>query len=58
MKLLPFTPNNLWDNPGARKWAKRVGRGPGSGKGKTSARGMKGTFARAGGEVPLGFEGG
>ena len=56
--LLPFTPNNLWDNPGARRFAKRVGRGPGSGVGKTSRRGTKGTYARAGGTVNRGFEGG
>jgi len=48
----------LWDNPGARRFAKRVGRGPGSGVGKTSRRGTKGTYARAGGTVNRGFEGG
>jgi len=32
-KLLEFTANNLWDNPGARRTKKQVGRGPGSGKG-------------------------
>jgi large subunit ribosomal protein L15 len=37
---------------------KRVGRGPGSGLGKTSARGQKGQNARSGGGVRLGFEGG
>ena len=58
LKLLPFTPNTLWDNPGARRFAKRVGRGPGSGLGKTSGKGHKGTYARAGGTIPLGFEGG
>lgn len=57
-KLLPFTVNNLWDNPGARREAKRVGRGPGSGLGKTSGRGVKGQYARAGGSIPRGFEGG
>ena len=36
----------------------RVGRGPGSGNGKTSGRGQKGQKARSGGGVPLGFEGG
>ena len=56
--LLPFTPNNLWDNPGARRFAKRVGRGPGSGVGKTSRRGTKGMYARAGGKINRGFEGG
>ena len=56
--LLPFTVNNLWDNPGARRQAKRIGRGPGSGLGKTSGMGHKGKFARAGGTVNRGFEGG
>ena len=37
---------------------KRVGRGPGSGLGKTSGRGQKGQKARSGGGVSLGFEGG
>ena len=32
-KLLPFSINHLHDNPGARYTAKRLGRGPGSGKG-------------------------
>ena len=36
----------------------RVGRGPGSGNGKTSGRGQKGQKARSGGGVRLGFEGG
>ena len=44
---------------GARKPAKRIGRGPGSGTGKTSGRGMKGQGHRSPGrETPLGFEGG
>lgn len=43
---------------GARKKRKRVGRGPGSGHGKTSCRGHKGQKARSGGSVPRGFEGG
>lgn len=37
---------------------KRVGRGIGSGRGKTSGKGHKGQKARAGGSIPLGFEGG
>lgn len=41
-----------------RKARKRVGRGPGSGLGKTSGRGQKGQKARTGGGVRLGFEGG
>lgn len=57
-ELLPFTVNNLWDNPGARREKKRVGRGPGSGLGKTSGAGHKGQYARAGGTINRGFEGG
>ena len=41
-----------------RKSRKRVGRGSGSGLGKTSGKGHKGQNARAGGGVPAGFEGG
>ncbi len=49
--------NELRDNPGARHKSKRLGRGIGSGKGKTSGKGVKGQKARAG--VSLnGFEGG
>ncbi len=44
--------------PGATTKAKRVGRGPGSGHGKTSTRGHKGRKARAGGTVARGYEGG
>lgn len=43
---------------GSRKRSKRVGCGPGSGHGKTSARGQKGQGARAGGTKGPGFEGG
>jgi large subunit ribosomal protein L15 len=43
---------------GARKSPQRVGRGPGSGKGKTCGRGTKGQKARSGGGVPPWFEGG
>lgn len=43
---------------GARKKRKRVGRGPGSGHGKTSCRGHKGQKSRSGGSIPPGFEGG
>ena len=43
---------------GAKKNAFRVGRGHGSGNGKTSGRGHKGQKARSGGGVRLGFEGG
>ena len=40
------------------KSRKRVGRGPGSGMGKTSTRGEKGQLARSGGSVPAWFQGG
>ena len=43
---------------GARKSAKRLGRGIGSGLGKTSGKGHKGQWARSGGGVRIGFEGG
>jgi len=43
---------------GSRKKPKRVGRGPGSGHGKTSGRGHKGQKARGTGKVRVGFEGG
>jgi len=43
---------------GSRRPPKRVGRGPGSGLGKTSARGHKGQRARTGGTSKVGFEGG
>lgn len=44
--------------PGSHRARKRVGRGPGSGLGKTSGRGQKGQKARSGGAVGRGFEGG
>jgi large subunit ribosomal protein L15 len=50
--------NDLSPMDGSRKKRKRVGRGPGSGHGKTSCRGHKGQKARSGGSVPRGFEGG
>jgi len=43
---------------GAKKKAKRLGRGIGSGKGKTAGKGHKGQWARSGGGVRPGFEGG
>ncbi|TCT12799.1 LSU ribosomal protein L15P [Tepidamorphus gemmatus] len=49
--------NELADNPGARKARKRVGRGIGSGLGKTAGRGHKGQKSRSGVTVK-GFEGG
>ena len=50
--------NTLSPAPGARKSAKRVGRGIGSGYGKTAGRGHKGQKSRSGGSVRPGFEGG
>ena len=50
--------HNLTRNPGARKKRKRVGRGPGSGHGKTSCRGHNGQKSRAGYSRRIGFEGG
>ena len=44
--------------PGSTKNRKRIGRGPGSGTGKTSGKGHKGQNARSGGGVKPGFEGG
>ena len=43
---------------GSRKNRKKIGRGPGSGMGKTSGKGHKGLKARSGGSVRPGFEGG
>jgi large subunit ribosomal protein L15 len=49
--------NELHDNPGATKKQKRVARGPGSGKGKTAGRGIKGQKSRSGVAIG-GYEGG
>ena len=49
--------NELRDNPGARKGRVRVGRGIGSGLGKTAGRGQKGQKSRSGVSIK-GFEGG
>lgn len=49
---------SLSNVPGARKRGIRVGRGPGSGLGKTSGRGHKGQYARSGHKHKPGFEGG
>ena len=49
--------NELRDNPGATKEKKRVGRGTGSGKGKTAGRGIKGQKSRSGVAIN-GYEGG
>jgi len=50
--------NNLKPAPGARRNRKRVGRGIGSGHGKTATRGSKGHSSRSGGGTPAWFEGG
>ena len=49
--------HELHDNPGATKRKKRVGRGPGSGMGKTAGRGVKGQKSRSGVAIG-GYEGG
>lgn len=50
--------SNLSPQEGSRKQRKRVGRGHGSGHGKTAGRGHKGFKARSGSGVKMGFEGG
>lgn len=50
--------HDLSPTQGSHRNRKRVGRGPGSGTGKTSGRGHKGQGSRSGGGVRLGFEGG
>jgi len=50
--------NTLSSGEGSRKSRKRVGRGIGSGSGKTCGRGHKGQKSRSGGKVQIGFEGG
>ena len=50
--------NNLKPNPKRVKDSKRIGRGTGSGFGKTSGKGHKGLKSRSGGRVRIGFEGG
>ena len=50
--------HNLRPPGGSRRARKRVGRGPGSGKGKTAGRGENGQNSRSGGGVPAWFEGG
>ena len=56
MELIDLS--NLRPAPGSRKLRKRLGRGIGSGTGKTSGRGHKGRGARSGGNTPPGYEGG
>jgi large subunit ribosomal protein L15 len=50
--------NNLKPAPGSKHSKKRVGRGPGSGNGKTAGRGHKGAQSRSGYSYKRGFEGG
>jgi len=50
--------DELQPSPGSKHKKKRVGRGPGSGQGKTAGRGHKGQNSRAGGGTKPGFEGG
>lgn len=50
--------SNLSPQPGSRKQKKRVGRGQGTGQGKTAGRGHKGFKARSGSGIKPGFEGG
>ena len=50
--------NELKATDGARSTKKRIGRGQGSGTGKTSGKGQKGQNSRSGGGVAIGFEGG
>ncbi len=55
---MALTLDDLRPNPGAKQDRKRVGRGHGSGKGKTAGRGTKGQKSRSGRGVRIGFEGG
>ncbi len=50
--------HDLKPAPGSHRARKRVGRGPGSGLGKTSGRGENGQKSRSGGSIPAWFEGG
>jgi large subunit ribosomal protein L15 len=50
--------HELSPNAGSKKAVKRIGRGHGSGNGKTAGKGHKGQNARSGGGVRIGFEGG
>lgn len=50
--------HNLRPSKGSHRNRKRLGRGPGSGTGKTAGRGQKGQKARSGASIPAGFEGG
>ena len=50
--------SHLHPAPGSTRPRKRLGRGPGSGQGKTAGRGHKGRLSRSGGNSPPGYEGG
>ena len=50
--------SNLGPNRGEKKRKRRIGRGPGSGRGKTAGKGHKGLLARSGRANQIGFEGG
>ncbi len=50
--------HDLHPSPGSKTKKKRLGRGPGSGRGKTSGKGHKGLLARSGRANQIGFEGG
>ena len=50
--------NQLSPTPNSKRQTKRIGRGIGSGTGKTATKGHKGQWARSGGGVRVGFEGG
>jgi len=58
MSKKKVTLSDLSPAAGARGARRRVGRGPGSGSGKTSGRGHKGQKSRSGGSIPAWFEGG
>jgi large subunit ribosomal protein L15 len=57
-KAVKYNLGNLSPAPGSKKKPKRIGRGLGSGHGKTATRGSKGQKSRSGGGVRPGFEGG
>ena len=58
LKVVPVRLNTIANNPGATRPKKRVGRGPGSGRGKTAGRGHKGQKSRNNGGNSPRFEGG
>jgi large subunit ribosomal protein L15 len=53
-----ITLDSLGPHPGSKRGRKRIGRGPGSGHGKTACRGQKGQRSRSGASIRPGFEGG